>query len=673
MRCRSLILGCLATLAVAGCSSGGKGPADGGSTTTTTTTTASSSASASSSSSGTSSSSSSSTGTSSSSSASSSGSGSTSSSSSSSSSSGTSGTTGTLLTFPAFCQQLQAPACTYLEGCQLVDSNAGNCGLFGAQAFGCNGDGDAQLAAGYLTFDATQGQACLAAFSTATTCDANAVSALVASCSGIFQANVHEGGLCVADQDCIPPDGGAAYSELFGCDTYSAPTAGCGGICTYGHQLGELCQGGFNGSGCAQGQCVYTAFADAGYGGLCTSPLIEGANCTNTNNSCDTLVDFCDYAFSGNCLPYAQDGGACDRTTCSQSPGACACLPGVFCQLDDATDAGYCAPASTTDGGTCRFSDCAVSNDNCTCTDPSAACIPPTDGGDLGACLPKLGVGTPCDIIQCPNGLSCPCADDTICEAEADGGAQCSPKHGVGGACVPNSCYDPSYVGCACDASQNLFCDPTGTCQVQAGDGGACDPNAVTPCGGGLSCANGICVNPYPNAGGFCSPNSGVYCSAPDVCSDNVQGTCVPQANLGDACAPSVSDSCVSGYRCLGQDGGGGVCGALPTSNEPCDFTNNDQGCRLLLTCIGEAFADGGSASICVDQTVIDGGACDPNGQSCINGYCNPGTSTCQPFLNVGDPCDSNQGNAQCGPKGYCGTNIADGGFMCADQCISGD
>ncbi|MBS2032443.1 MAG: hypothetical protein JST54_31395 [Deltaproteobacteria bacterium] len=557
-----------------------------------------------------------------------------------------------------------------------MDPNAGNCGLFGAQAFGCNGDGDAQLAAGYLTFDATQGQACLDAFSAATTCDANAVNGLVMACSGIFRANVAVGGLCYADAQCIPPDGGAPFSELFGCDTYSNPTATCGGVCTYGHAIGELCQGGFNGSGCAEGQCVFTGFVDGGYANVCTASLAEGASCINTNAQCDGSVDYCDLATTGTCLPYAQDGGACDRYNCNYSQG-CACVSGSFCQLDDATDAGYCAPAAA-DGGTCRVSDCDGVLGNCDCTGVGIVCVPPDDGGDLGACLPKQGVGSPCDLTNCPYGVACVCADNTVCAAVDGGGAQCSPKEGVGGPCVPNSCFDPTWVGCACDASQGLFCASNGTCQVQASEGGSCDPNAYpyASCTSGLICASGTCLSSNPGDGGLCAPNDGVYCSGSLVCTDPNQGFCVPPtppANRGDACDPAVSGSCVSGYRCLAQDGGGGVCAALPGASELCDFSNNDQGCRLLLTCANESFTDGGSGAVCVDQNVIDGGACDPNGQSCINGYCEVNSLTCRPFLNVGDPCDNNQGSAQCGPKGYCGTNPDDGGFMCFDQCISGD
>src|SRR6185312_17519221 len=88
--------------------------------------------------------------------------------------------------------------------------------------------------------------------------------------------------------------------------------------------------------------------------------------------------------------------------------------------------------------------DCSFNNPgNCPCLQLAGTfCQAPTDGGDIGACVPALPDGSPCVDGTCGSGGGlCACAASSICIDDDGGGGHCTaPATGGNGTfCYPAS------------------------------------------------------------------------------------------------------------------------------------------------------------------------------------------------------------------------------------------
>ena len=551
---------------------------------------------------------------------------------------------------------------------------------------------DTEIQAGLVAFDPNQGQSCLDALTVAASaCTVANQNDVLAACVPqiLLLPTVPVGGTCLADDECLPPtfaDGGLVFpmglgssaglvaaqdvstttlyppthlslgNPLFGCDvTTAVDQLTCGGTCSYGHNLGEPCSPArASGAGCAQGYCSPGRYTDGGNGDVCTAYDPIGSPCLrqcDPSGSCYGIED-------GGYLCQLQGGAntICDTPNCLT--GNCTCSTGFYCT--DSTDGGplgSCAAVSD-GGGACVTSACQNSAINCACNTAAAYCAP-NDGGTDGTCAPLAVAGDPCTASLCPfsNYLGCECSGDMVCMTPADGGVQtyCTPKESAGGACVWNDC---NFVGaqlCQCDTTnQSLYC-PTSTqvCTPRAGLLQACSTGDFFPCADGLACTgSGQCYSATPsNVGDPCSPFYGSSCQGDLICSAGPAGTCQVAATLGQACDPVASPSDCGGSGCLAVEDGGSVC--LPNVGLGGDCTS--QPCREFLDCVYVSFTDAGSGRICEAESTVDAGApCDPADPSaCVVGYCDAVSTTCVPYLNLGDTC-SGLPTSACGPQAGC-------------------
>ncbi|MEZ4329821.1 MAG: hypothetical protein R3B40_31610 [Polyangiales bacterium] len=251
---------------------------------------------------------------------------------------------------------------------------------------------------------------------------------------------------------------------------------------------------------------------------------------------------------------------------------------------------------------------------------------------DQDGCLP----GTLCDVngsqtcVAAPtNGMPCldgVCSADSYCQT-----GTCVMRPGLHQACSrPNAnpgSFDPCQGSLVCtrvgEAPEVWQCEAGGTV------GEECE-NAVTPCGPGLRCVGGECVNPA----GVDAPCAGDTCDLGLVCTGV---SCQPPPTQGDT-------GCSASVQCLTGVCSQGAC-VMPTAtfNTPCGFETP------------QLFSSG-------------------PGNYCSVGYCND-VSTCSQFRAGGASCSASK---ECGPTAYCaGTctpRIAESGDCVGaeDGCAAG-
>ena len=558
-----------------------------------------------------------------------------------------------------------APLCTYLDSCEIVDPDAGNCSEAALSWLGCGGSGSDQVNGGLMAFDPVQGQSCLDALASPGGCGDAVDSALLSACATVLLPNVPLGGNCAIDQNCLPPPD-ASYGDFgpaYGCDVITAENQlTCLGQCAYGYALGQPCASGWNGAGCVEGQCGFVFFSDGGGGQLCVQPA-TGSSCTQSglcsgSDVCGVVED-AGYV----CQTPSGVGTLCDLV--SANGGVSTCAAGLYC-LDpgDGGPDGVCTSEGV-DGGGCLPSACQGSAIDCACDVTQSYCLP-QDGG-TGICAFRGGAGTPCDSTWCPTLAGCACVPGLQCAAPGDGGAQnvCQALGGVGAPCSTNSCSPPTAVTCQCDSTQSLYCaSASSTCQPQLNLNSACSPADSYACGAGLNCGENVCIGASPLLGEPCAPNNNINCGAGQTCSDTVLGICVPLATLNQPCSLTASPSaCGNDYQCVPSGADGGVCAPLPALGDDCAGLYT---CRQLLSCLYIP-VDGGSNYQCDGENGL-GGACDPNNDLCLAGYCDPATSVCVPFLALGTPCSNAPANA-CGAMARCNSGTPDGGIACGISC----
>jgi hypothetical protein len=446
--------------------------------------------------------------------------------------------------------------CQFLSTCKIVAADAGACDTIeSAQELGCTADSAFRVDAGLLRFEPGAADGCLAALSDAG-CTAAGILATTTACDAQawLVGNVPLGGPCFYDTDCLAVDAGPVrYGEHSpGCyiDVDSVP---CGGVCSVGPLLGDLCDLGFT-DGCAAGQgtCEYQPYlADGGSANVCQPFVADGGPCTDvyTPVDCDSVVSFCgDAGPSGTtCQPLVPPGSPCDLLLCSTYPAQCQC--GAF---------NVCSPVG--DGGTGTCSALGVNTPCLSAGGPycgiSSSCISTTfaDAGPAGSfCQWNFSVlGELCDQARfCVNGLQC--------------------SNPISGTCVPSPvdgqpCNTDSYSSCAapwqCVSSDG---GSVGTCLSLGGVGSSC---FSVGCAGLLACTNladggyGCVADLAPGAS--CDP------TGPDLCGvgfcnpgpDGGSGMCTESRSLGQPCSPQVPDQpqCAENGGCFGAEDGGWFC-----------------------------------------------------------------------------------------------------------------
>ena len=288
-------------------------------------------------------------------------------------------------------------------------------------------------------------------------------------------------------------------------------------------------------------------------------------------------------------------GAACETTTDCTGIAQCAPepdFPGGYCTIDCTADDCPTGSACTPVGR-----DSAICLDEC---DPAAATRECRTGY---GCANTMGGASVC-IPGCTDDTDC--ADGTVCDTTANGGACYTEGSAIGDACLDSAmctaggfCYAEDFQGWPGGACSEFGCDPT--------DGTGCPAGAI--CGPGFR-GNGLCfaacmldtecrtgyrcaVNPGVPGTKFCAPilnaaDVGQACSGRDgvACAGGnclreidtgypgsycAQNVCTPGAAVSDCPGDSVCvldgatsrclDSCTlptdcrAGYGCLPVDG----------------------------------------------------------------------------------------------------------------------
>lgn len=207
-----------------------------------------------------------------------------------------------------------------------------------------------------------------------------------------------------------------------------------------------------------------------------------------------------------------------------------------------------------------------------------------------GICLPPS-----CAIeggTQCPRGYSCTPPVGGTCQAINCPTAPCGP----GLVCQGGTCVDP----CA-----GVTCGPGSACSGGFCTAGGCH---LTPCPAGQVCAGGSCqADPCTAltcpAGTFCRVSlSGattvgdcvrscayVSCAATQVC--NVDGFCETPATCSPACGTGqvcLSGACVPDPCCGVGCGSGQVCSGGACLDDPCTLVTCPVGSCLAGQCVGQ-------------------------------------------------------------------------------------
>ncbi|APR82649.1 Hypothetical protein A7982_07998 [Minicystis rosea] len=217
------------------------------------------------------------------------------------------------------------------------------------------------------------------------------------------------------------------------------------------------------------------------------------------------------------------------------------------------------------------------------------------------------GAGEPCDVPggtgACTKGITdCDGQGQLVCKATVAPGMHAETCDGV-----DNDCNGSIDDGATCP--DDKVCDH-GVCVASCG-------GAEFPCGPGLTCDKGLCVEPAcvgktcPEGqvchGGECVAScTDVVCPAGQVCS-------------GDHCSdPCAGVTCVQGQVCVGGVCVTGCgCRICPTG-QSCDATS--QQC-IEEACVGVTCGAGTycKAGTCID--VCEGVKC-PSGETCQSGAC---------------------------------------------------
>ena len=185
------------------------------------------------------------------------------------------------------------------------------------------------------------------------------------------------------------------------------------------------------------------------------------------------------------------------------------------------------------------------------CADWDSTTCVIAEGSDCGDCAALPGAGEPC-TNACVDGFGCVFVTDAyVCTQLLDEGATCDPAN------------DLCAAGLACDEGSTVCAAPVyelgGPCEFYCG--------YMT----GLACVDAVCVaRTVVDIGAECD-EAAQYCrdqASTTTCIDedgDGTGICSPRAVLGESCTNS---DCAGETTCNDA----GVCEALPTLGEACEF-----------------------------------------------------------------------------------------------------
>ena len=396
-----------------------------------------------------------------------------------------------------------------------------------------------------------------------------------------------------------------------------------------------------------------TCLADSDCASLATTPCAK-AVCDASTRRCilGILPDF------GAC----DDGEPCSAESACRS-GVCEALKATDCDDDNPCTTDQCevgvgcvhadnSPAPCSDGNPCTIGDhcadrtCVVETNVCDCA-ADADCV--ALGGankcvgqfqcSAGFCVVAPGSVTPCDDDNpCTDDGCDPATGDCTSAPVADGfacddGNICSIEE----SCVAGQCAAGASLPCAVTETGCVAtaCDATAGCVVNIDNDGA-------PCDDGNACSQGdICK------GGVCGGKSTCECSADADCAGKATvpaclgqlvcrtGHCEVDANLAQACAPSVAPCTIAICTAAG-------CVAAQTpAGGPCD---DGTACTIGDTCSGAGLCQGGATLQCDDGQPCTADFCAAS-VGCIHGpgasgqVCDDGNACTKSDVCIGQTC----------------------------------
>ncbi len=353
------------------------------------------------------------------------------------------GSVGGGVAFGELCDVMKGDICRALIDCNNWDYEDLDHCLADQECIGF-GDLEAELAAGWIEYDAEAAARCHERF-LADPCGFGSflfvptIHVILLICEDVVTGLQSEGEDCAWPTDCTE---GLHCSRTDSCPGTCQPFVGEGEACTNDGEM--TCDPSL--------RCR---------GDTCQRRFSAGDSCDDTNRS-DCFNDgfWCDVN-AGVCRERVGEGATCETF----GPE---CQTGLRC-IGLPFDPGTCAPESG-DGEPCYdFIDC---QDGLTC-DRSMP-------GELGSCVPRGAIGEACTGgVDCGAGLRCL---DGACAARAGLGEECRVAFGAtpcadGFLCDGSVCVHARYPGDTCDDDMSLCANSlcrSGTCVPRGALGAAC-------------------------------------------------------------------------------------------------------------------------------------------------------------------------------------------------------
>ncbi len=456
---------------------------------------------------------------------------------------------------------------------------------------------------------------------------------------------------------------------------------------------------------CSQGVCSYApkaSGASCNDGDACTgTDVCNGAGvCAGTATSCNSAPGQC-YEAAGTCsggacdYEYKAAGVSCDDADactlsevcngaggCAGTPVSCTTPPGQCYEAAGTCSGGACSYAPKAAGSTCNDGNAGTLNDVCNgsgvCAGVAACTTPPSACHDL----PGTYVNGACTYPLKAAGSTC--AAGQICTPAG----QCASKCWIGGALYDSGTQRPGVVceecnpglstsswsaksnGTSCGTSQGAwgscggfddFCDTTGT-QTRTVTASTC--GAGTCSATSTSTETQACTRAAPNTS-CAAPSYGQWsaCTFSDACVlTGTQSRTVTSSTYSCATGQCVATTSTETQSCSRATTNGNSCGAPQYGNwsscggysDACDETGTQSRSETTYACLNGACNPSTSTKTQACSVNKNGDSCGsvPECDSCggFNGACDEsGTQTCTTRSYT---CS----NGQCNPSGTSGS-----------------